>query len=714
MRKNSRKRRVVRALSLLGGGSPILLIGGISVVLLICIARAIGLWEGIELHTLDFLLRHRPIEAADERITIVEITEADIQALDTYPVPDDVMVQLLDKLESYKPRVIGLDLFRDLVVIDPAKPIAQSKLAHKALLTRLQTDPKMVVIEKILEPPVSAPDGVPAENVGFADASLDSDGFLRQIFLAQPSDSDPEGYRLSFPLQVATKYLAAEGITPENGIVDPNAVRFGQTELFRMKDNSGGYHRQDTGNNPVVLINFRQHPEPFQQISLSQLLSEEVPAEWIKDRVVLIGMTAESTKDYVNSAALISSSRSGNSAQNPGLVPGVRVQAHAISQILSATLDNRPMIRPWDSQWEYLWIIVSGLMGLGLIHIKRPISTVAVVFLCLGSVPLLVPVGLMLTGVWIPLAPAFLGYVLTGGSVLGYRLYQYEQSRKIRFQARQQILERSYNAIHNGPLQTLKSLIRQVSSQENAQQAASVTMPVSISGNSPGNLSGNLSGNLIEALPGQRLTPTHTLHDWIFELNKIDTELRSIYEFMQREYLQKEVSPQASQIYLTQNYVIDLNEPLHELLHQVYQNKLQESEAYFETIKIKISDFGSMYDQKMTSEIKESILRFFEEALCNIEQHAKEVTRLKVVCKQVGEENVIQVVDNGQAAGRTAVIKSKGGDGSKQANLLAKRLRGRFSRTTVTPKGTMCELIWPINPKTFWNTKSNLLAEFGK
>ena len=700
MKKNRWERRIASALSLLGGGSPILLFSGVSVVLLICIARVVGLWEGIELHTLDLLLRHRPVEAADERITLIEITEADIQALGTYPVPDTVMVQLLEKLERYNPRVVGLDLFRDLVVIDPAQPLEQSKQAHKALLKRLQTDPDIVVIEKILNPPVSAPVGVPPENIGFADASLDSDGFLRQIFLAQPADTNPDDYRLSFPLQVATKYLAAEGIAPNNGIADPNAVRFGQTELFRMKDNSGGYHRQDTGNNPVVLINFRQHPTPFQQFSLSQLLSDEIPANWIGDRVVLIGMTAESTKDYVNSAALMVPSQADSyfldgGIQNPGLVPGVRVQAHAISQILSATLDNRPLIRPWRSQWEYLWIIGSGLIGLSLIHIKRPILTVTLIFIGLGSVPVLLPVSLILFGVWVPIAPALLGYVLTGGSVLGYRLYQYEQSRKIRFQARQQILERSYNAIHNGPLQTLKSLIRQVSSQEEARSRVPLSVSVGIPSRKLSQPSANNpTGNLITPIQDQSLPASHTLHDWLFELNKVDTELRSIYEFMQREYLQKEVSPQASQIYLTQNYVIDLNEPLHELLHQVYQNKLQESEAYFETIKIKISDFGPMSAQKMSNALKENVLRFFEEALCNIEQHAQDVTRLKVVCKQIEEDNVIRVIDNGRATGHSArlqgpALNSRGGDGSKQANLLAKRLQGRFSRSPGTPKGTI-------------------------
>ncbi|MEL6553495.1 MAG: CHASE2 domain-containing protein [Cyanobacteria bacterium J06621_11] len=706
MKENSWKKQVVSFLSFLGGGSPILLIGSASVVLLICIARAIGLWEGIELHTLDLLLRHRPIESADERVTILEITEADLQTLRTYPVPDDVMLQLLDTVESYEPRVIGFDFIRDLPVVNPATSIEQSQQATEAFRERLGSASNIVVVERIFEPAVSAPPGVPPENIGFADTLLDRDSFVRRSLLISPTPENLDEYHLSFTLQVATKYLAAADISFDNQGSDPYSIRLGERELFRTKANSGGYYRQDTGDNPVVLLNFRQNPAPFRRISLQQLMSGDFPEEWVKDRAVLIGITAVSIKDYVNSAALMARSR-GNT-RNPGLVPGVELQAHAISQLISAALDNRPILSTWPTQWEYFWIVASGLTGLSLVHIKRPISNVALIFLVLGSLPLVLSTGLILVGVWIPLFPAWLGYVLTGGSVLGYRLNQYEQGRKIRFHERQQILERSYNAIHNGPLQTLKSLIRQVSSQENVQINAQIQSQLTA------------QEKISDPLSDQPLTPENRLHDWISELHKIDTELRSIYEFMQREYLQKSFSAKESQIYLTQNYVIDLNGPLHELLHQVYQNKLQESATYFETIKVKISDFGPMNTQKLNTALKESILRFFEEALCNIEQHANGVSRLKIVCKQIEAKNVIRVVDNGKIAEVTtnavqsATFRLSGGDGGRQANLLAKRLKGHFARYAGTPTGTVCELVWPIQPKPFWQAQQSKLAKSGK
>ena len=689
MNRTGWKRQLTGVLSFLGGGSSTLLLSSLGVVLMVCVSRSLGLWEGIELETLDLFLRHRPLEAPDERITILEITENDLQELGTYPVPDKTMVELLEKLENYEPRVIGLDIFRDLPVINPVEgDLERSKNAHRELKALLQRSAEqdatdIVVIEKILGTQISAPEGISDDNIGFADALLDKDGFFRRSLLASRSTADPDNHRLSFTIQMAQKYLAAEGIDLDNGLKDPIAMRFGQTELFRITANSGGYHDQDTGNNATLLVNFRHHQAPFQRISLSEFRANEFSEEWVRDRIILIGMTAESANDYVNSAAVIHT--------NPSLVQGVEFQAHAISQIINAVLEGRPIIKTWSHYWEYFWIVGSGIAGLSLIYLKRSISTTAVVFIISTCIPLVFAYGLLLVGFWIPAIPAWLSYFINGSGVLLYRIYdyeKYEQGRKIRFDERQRVLESSYNAIHNGPLQTLKSLIRKVSSQQ---------QPVK---NNGAYSAASINFRSVTA-----------------DLHQIDKELRNIYEFMQREYLQREYSAEQSQIYLTPNHVIELNAPFHELLYQVYLNKLQESEDYFQGIKVKISDFCPMNEDYISIAHKEETLRFFEEALCNVEQHALDVTRLEVTCKQEGTQNVIRVSDNGSrtemialASGRAESVDVlaeraarvqeiiRQGDGSKQAKRLAKRLRGQFSRRTKFPKGTVCELIWPVKP----------------
>ena len=643
--------RVFRWFSSLGGGSSSLLLGGLSVIALVCATRMAGVWQGMELKTLDLFLRRRPAEAIDERITLIEFTDDDIRALETYPVPDDVLANLLIDLKSYHPRVIGLDIFRDIPVINPLQEVVETEPnSHQILNDLLRNSDDIIVIEKVLNSFVAAPYGVPEENIGFADALLDNDGFVRRSLLATHTHFGND-YRFSLTIRLAAKYLAYEGFTLENGIRDPYTMRFGQTELFRVSADSGGYVDQDTGENPVTLINFRHGPAPFRRISFSQFQTGEVPEEWLRDRIIIVGMTAASTKDYINSAAVVSS--------NPRLVPGMVFQAHAVSQIISAVLDDRPIIKTWPASWEYLWIAVIGLVGIGLIHLKKPVLATISIFFAVGLLPIAVSYGLIFVGLWIPIVPVVVVYFLNGGSAILYQIYQHEQNWKIRLNERQRVIEQSYNTIHNGPLQALKSLNRRAASGD------------------------------IEFSP-------ETLNH---ELNKIDGELRSIYEFMQREYLTLQ-----TQVYVTQSYAINLNEPLHELLYQVYRNKLQESSEFFAKIKIKITDFCPIDARFLSPEDKEDIIRFLEEALCNIEQHAIDITRLEVTCKQEQNDCIVQVLDNGFSLSEVMPLnRGMRGRGTRQAEALARRLGGRFARRPHSPKGTVCWLIWPLQPPPLWH-----------
>lgn len=635
-----------RWLSVLRHGSPSLLLGGLGVILLVCLSRAFGLIQGIELKTLDLFLRWRPPEAVDDRITIIEFTDADIQALGTYPVPDETLYQLLTELETYAPRAIGLDIFRDIPVANSFLEDAESaETANQALNTLLQQSQTIVSIEKVLDAPVGPPPNVPQTNIGFADALLDQDGFVRRSLLGTSISNNSSDFRLSLTIQLVSRYLEAEGFELTNGIKDPDAMRFGSVELFSLGANSGSYVNQDTGNNPVILINFRSHPQPFKRLSFSEFRSGEIEADWFRDRIVLIGMTAASTKDYINSAAIVSS--------NPGLVPGVQLQGHAISQIVSAVLDGRPLLQPLAAKWDYFWIVTSGLVSLSLIFFNRSVYLELLLFLSLSTLPLVVGYGLLLNGIWLPIFPIWVVCLLNGGSVVLYRIYQREQDLKIRIDERQLIIKQSYDAIHNHPLQTLKQLIRSLSTEENHPSLQTVNA----------------------------------------ELSKVDQELRNIYDFMQREHASLD-----AQMYLNENHAIDLNEPLHELLHQVYRNQLSEMRSYFDQVKLKLPDFSPLDTHYLSFENKQGVVRFLEEALCNVAQHAKGVTRLTVVCEQQEGYNRIKVMDNGLPRMDTPPFDCAGGQGTRQAKALASRLSGRFSRYPLASRGMVCQLAWPIRP----------------
>lgn len=309
---------------------------GVVIIGLVVAARLTGMLQGLEWKTLDQGLRLRPAEPMDERIVIVGIDEADIQRARTYPIPDGTIAALLTKLQAYQPAVIGLDIVRDL----PVPP------SHEALVQTLR-DKRVLAVEKVLPPTVNPPPTVPPEQIGFVDALPDADGALRRSLLGTTDAKD--NWRFSLSLRLAEDFLATKNVSLENGIRDPEAMRFGSVELPRVQPNFGGYVGVDAGGNQM-LLNFRSGRKPFRAISLTDVQTGKVNPKWIRDRIVLIGVTAASIKDVVNSTAIES--------DNPTLFYGVEAQAHAVSQIVSAVLDQRPLLNAWSEIGDYAWIIL--------------------------------------------------------------------------------------------------------------------------------------------------------------------------------------------------------------------------------------------------------------------------------------------------------------------------------------------------------------------
>ena len=77
--------------------------------------RFAGVLQPLELALYDLFFQWRPSEAKDERIVIVAINETDIQKFGS-PIPDETLIKLLNLIRQQQPRVIGLDIYRDLPV----------------------------------------------------------------------------------------------------------------------------------------------------------------------------------------------------------------------------------------------------------------------------------------------------------------------------------------------------------------------------------------------------------------------------------------------------------------------------------------------------------------------------------------------------------------------------------------------------------------------
>jgi CHASE2 domain-containing sensor protein len=605
---------------------------GIVVIALVIIARLTGLMQSLEWLAFDSFLRLRPEEPIDERIVIVGINEDDIRTRKNFSFSDLDLAQLLLKLQSYKPRVIGLDIYRDF----PVNP------GHNELVKVFQNSKNIIGIEKVLPNEIAPPPALPPTKVGFADQLTDSDGKLRRSLLGTPTK---KGYKFSLSLSLAATYLQHYGITVENGIRDQAAIRLANTELPRFFPNSGGYVRTDAGG-VQVLLNYRSGRKRFRTVSLSDIESNKVNPDWLRDRIIIIGVTSPSRKDFISTLAIESIKEA------PGRVYGVEIQAHAVSQIISAVLNSRPLLKTWEDGWEYIWILAWGFVAIASAKLTRsPLTSLLVVSIA-GCSLILCSYLMLIFGWWVPVVPAFLALALNGMTITA--LYQYDQALRSGIKARQTIIERTFETIHNGPLQNLAKVLKLVRDRD--------------------------------------LEIKDLL--WVVEkeLEKLNHELRGIYEFLQREPIDQENS-----LYIGKSLVLNLQDPLHEILYQVYSYTLERELPCFKTIRVKIQTFEPIDEQDLTIEQKRSLCRFLEEALCNVGKHATGVIRLEVTCSSSEGWHTLSIIDDGLGA-----ISSREGRGTQQFRNLARQLKGKFRRVPLSPRGTLCELSWPMSKFGLW------------
>ena len=594
---------------------------GIAVIGLVMLARLNGSLQFIEWITLDTFLRLRPSESIDERVVIVGIDEEDIQNVGSYPIPDQEIARLLRRLQTYKPRAIGLDIVRDI----PLNP------GHDKLVATFEEFKHLIGIEKVLPNQIAPPPKLPSEQVGFADTLFDGDNNVRRSLLGTPTD---QGYKFSLSLRLAETYLTAEGISLENGIQDHHAMRFGSTELPRFLANSGGYVGTDDFG-VQVLLNFRTGQERFRTLSLNDIKTGNFNSSWIRDRIVIIGITAPSVKDFINTSAIAD--------LNPvGQIYGVEFHAHATSQILSAVLDGRTLLRTWSEPWEYLWILGWGFLAIGLARLTQsPLKNLFSV----GVVSLgLVGVGYVFLawGWWIPVAPVLL--VLALNDIALGAFYQYDRALRSQIDVRQRTIEQAFNLIHNGPMQTLAYIIMHTQNQDLSQD------------------------------------------ELLSKLKDIKHETWEVAEYLKQETLTQEET-----IRLGSNLKLQLKLPISELFYAVCRDTLERNFPYFKTLKVKVLKFEPLQERYLTIEQKRELCQFLEESLCNVGKHAQGVTRLSATGINNGSWYTLSIKDNG-----SGICSSTENRGTKQARNLQKQLGGEFKREPLSPRGTLCELTWPL------------------
>ncbi|MDY7012572.1 MAG: CHASE2 domain-containing protein [Cyanobacteriota bacterium] len=397
-----------------------------------------GRWEGklqpLELKAYDFLMQQRPLQPRDERIVIVRITPEDRERLQQPPeetgegartLSDRNLNRLFEKLERLQPAVIGFLIAREGSVSSQYPHLKAGLESDRAIALCQTQSPDLASIQRN----VSAPDEVTSERIGFYTFLHDGDGIVRRHLLYRTVDNrfPCKGDRvLEFGFRVAQTYLQQKGYSyqdrPEQSYIQLGDVKFKPLKLHR-----GGYHRPDSDveGGIQVMLNYRPYrdyqTDIARTVSLSEFFDDRLTLDDVKNKIILIGRDFSDDRQKTPYHRLTQ-----NSIQK---VPGLFMVAQQASQILSHVEQTKPLIWTWYWWGDALWILGWSWVGGALVWYncffkEASRKTLLIWGLSFGAA-LATLYGLcwvvFFKGGWIPLIPAALGLLGTGGTIVIYQ-----------------------------------------------------------------------------------------------------------------------------------------------------------------------------------------------------------------------------------------------------------------------------------------------------
>lgn len=374
--------------------------------------RYMGWLQFYELRAYDQFMQLRPQENRDSRFLIVEQREQDLRNYG-YPLPDRILANVIQKIDANGPAVIGLNLYRPESV---EEPLASQFKDNERLIVPCKYKTKG---QEIAPPPEISNQ---SNKVGFTNLLQDPPGYIRRYLLSRgTNDMYPNEEcetKHAFGFKVGSQYLQH---TTKDINIYQNAQNAknnwiisykNRRAIFRkLQNHNAGYNSiEDKGNQ--ILLNYRQTNNIAHRISVTDILQGDFDPELIENKVVLIGSVAPSSSDDLNKATPL------------GKRPGIYIEAHAASQIISAVKDQRPTIS-WLPYWvDTLLMFAWSLVGGGLVWLLEGNGRKLLLSLSLSLIALYAMYFFgFLHGIWLPLLPSILAFAIAA-------IYFFFQSQK--------------------------------------------------------------------------------------------------------------------------------------------------------------------------------------------------------------------------------------------------------------------------------------------
>lgn len=318
-----------------------------------------GMIQTPEFWVYDAMVQRRPLELQDQRILLVTIDENDVayqdrQGWQRIPTADgglnsvapEALAKLQERLATLKPSVIGVDIYYPW-------PLAS------AWQKRLWSNPRVVGLCKLADPTedtseIPAPVGLKRDRVAFSDQANDSERVVRRQLLAMAAPKSSQTCHTTYGLSglVVDEYLKQRGVAI---LAVGNRWQYGSVTIPQITAGAGGYGWFDDQGNQLLLAPRRAD---WVRLPLREVLqsTDRIPWTGQPNPIVLIGNIQANSGDWW---------------KLPGgqEIPGLEIQAHGISQLISAVLDNRPLLQAIAWPQKALWILLWAGLGAGLLAV---------------------------------------------------------------------------------------------------------------------------------------------------------------------------------------------------------------------------------------------------------------------------------------------------------------------------------------------------------
>ena len=143
--------------------------------------------------------------------------------------------------------------------------------------------------------------------------------------------------------------------------IDPTkseAFYIGKSRFASLTKNSASYINLDY-KGWQIMINYRNPRNFADTVSLTDVLTDKLKPSFFKNRLVIIGTNLRSETQYPTPYS--------SSPEQESKISGVFIQAQITSQLISAVLDNRPLIwyfPEWlEAVWVFVWSVIGGILA---------------------------------------------------------------------------------------------------------------------------------------------------------------------------------------------------------------------------------------------------------------------------------------------------------------------------------------------------------------